>query len=81
MADRTGAGLFAAIFCMLASEGDIDRRAMAHAFWRLSQEYDFAPYQLYCDDELEKLGLARRGVDPRHPDEGETIVYGPEEGG
>ena len=50
----------------------------AHWLWSKQGSYDFSPYQMYVDDALVKLGLARRGVDPDEPDEGETTLYGPE---
>lgn len=48
--------------------------------WDLTGNYDFSPYQIGEDDALVKLGLARRGVDPEHPDEGETLLYKGERG-
>lgn len=77
MADRTSASLFAEIFRMLACDEPPDRKALAKKFWDESANYDFSPYQLYCDDALIKLGLARRGVDPEFPEDGETILYEP----
>lgn len=78
MADRSSAALFAEIFKMLASnEPTSNPKALALRFWDMRREYDFSPYQMYCDEALEALGLLRRGVDPEYPEEGETNIYGP----
>lgn len=74
MSDRTAAELFSSIFQVLASDKPINRIAWAHEFWRRSKDYDFSPYQLYCDDALVKLGLA---VERDGPD-GSEIGYGPD---
>lgn len=75
MADRTAAALFSEVFVMLAedpvTERDLER---ARKFWNLKRGYDFSPYQMYCDDALMKLGLAKRGPDPEEP-ERERVLY------
>lgn len=78
MADRTSAGIFGDIFKELAKDEPIDRVAFAKKVWEWSQGYDFSEYQMDCDDALLKLGLARRGIDPRYPNDGESIIYGEE---
>lgn len=55
MADRTSAYLFAEIFQLLA-EHELNEKSKY--FWDLSKDYDFQPYQMYCDETLLKLGLA-----------------------
>ncbi|RJQ25725.1 hypothetical protein C4577_05005 [Candidatus Parcubacteria bacterium] len=77
MADRTSAAIFGDIFNMLASDEPIDKKQMALKVWEMSGEYDFTPYQMYCDDALIELGLARKGVDPECPEDGFAIQYGP----
>jgi hypothetical protein len=77
MADRTSAELFGEIFKLLAGDGPLDRTALARHFWEKSQGYDFCHYQMYCTEALMRLGLARRGIDPRHPEDGEVMLYGP----
>lgn len=55
-----------------------EHKAMALKIWPFTQEYDFDEYQMGCDEALIKLGLARMTVDPRYPEDGEVVVYGPE---
>jgi hypothetical protein len=80
MSDRTSASLFADIFKILADHvppGD-ERDALARRIWASTRDYDFSPYQMYADESLISLGLARRGVNPDWPDEGEVTLYGPD---
>jgi len=77
VADRTSAGIFGDIFRMLADDAPLDRDSFARQIWEMSQGYDFHSCQMDADDELVKLGLARRMVNPEHPDDGEVIVYRP----
>ena len=63
MADRTSARIFAMVFEHLAEEASDRDKAMAKRLWALTGEFDFSPYQMYCDEALEKLGLAERGGD------------------
>lgn len=78
MADRTSAGLFGEIFAYLATQPQTPQRdAFALRCFQMTHEYDFSSYQMGADDALITLGLARRGVDPDYPDEGETLLYGP----
>lgn len=79
MADRSSAALFAAIFEHLAANPDDRAKEFARKLWDLSRGYDFNDYQMGADQALTKLGLARRGVDPGYPNDGEAIVYGPAE--
>ncbi len=60
MADRTTAGLFATIFTLLAETPTDEHKAMAAKLWPLTRQYDFSPYQMYCDDALISLGVAHR---------------------
>jgi hypothetical protein len=78
MADRTSAYVFALIFRELAllPEG----RDIAKRIWGHTMKYDFSQYQMECDEALISLGLARRGVDPDYPDEGETVFYADADG-
>jgi len=79
MADRTAAAIFGDIFTFLAEELDPGppRDKLARHFWDQSRNYDFHACQMDCPDALIKLGLARKGIDPKHPDDGETMIYGP----
>lgn len=67
MADRTAAGIFSKVFNLLAKNPTEENKEMALEFWEDSQEFDFSPYQMDCDEELIKLGLAKM--------EGEEILY------
>lgn len=81
MSDRTSAHLFGRVFKLIAEyvpPGDA-RDRLAREFWRETQGYDFSDYQMDADDALFALGLARRGVNPDWPEEGEVVLYGPEE--
>ena len=75
MADRTSASIFAKVFEYLAEDNSEKARDFARKFYADSQEYDFNAYQMYCDDALLKLGLAKQGVHPDYPEDGETILY------
>ena len=77
MADRTSARVFGKVFRLLAKKPTDEHKAIATELWPETEEYDFSPDQMYCDDALKALGLAKMGVDPRWPDEGEVIIYGP----
>ena len=77
MSDRTTALVFAAVFEHLAEPEVLmtvpdQARTLAKKMWGLMSDYDFSPYQMYCDDALLKLGLAHRVTDKYNPDE--TIV-------
>ena len=80
MADHTSAGIFGEIFVRLAKTPDERNIEFAHWLWGKSMQYDFSPCQMECQDSLVKLGLARRGVDPRWPQDGETWLYKGDEG-
>ena len=60
MADRTSAALFSEIFGYLAGESELT----AIDVWNMTCGYDFDPYQMGCDDALEKLGLMVTCKDP-----------------
>lgn len=75
MADRTSASVFGKIFNILAKNPTEEHKAMAREIWPLQSDYDFSEYQMYADDALIALGLAKIGVDSRYPEEGETILY------
>ena len=66
MSDRTSAELFGRIFGLLASlkkEEKTDPQEIAHEFWEFLEKgsYDFAHYQMDCDEALIELGLAKEG--------------------
>ncbi len=79
MADRSSAAIFGDVFTLLAKELDPGpkRDKLARHFWKESRNYDFNEYQMGCDEALFTLGLARKGVDPDYPEDGETTIYGP----
>lgn len=79
MADRTSAEIFGQIFELLAGDKPLDRRAFARQVWDMGLNYDFHWAQMGCNEALIKLDLARKGIDPDHPEEGETVLYGPVE--
>jgi len=79
VSDRTSASLFAEIFKVIAEHVPPggERDALGSRMWALTQDYDFSSYQMYADASLLALGLARHGVDPDWPDDGEVVLYGP----
>ncbi|GAB3937524.1 hypothetical protein [Larkinella terrae] len=76
MADRTSARLFGKIFGLLAKNPSEEHKAIAKEVFAETDNYDFSSYQMDADDSLMALGLARLGVDPEYPEEGETVLYG-----
>jgi hypothetical protein len=79
MADRTSACLLAEVFKLLAKYGAQEHKDVALEIWGHCARHDFAPYQMDCEPALEKLGLARKHIDPA--DGYEVWSYGPEKDG
>ncbi len=77
MADRTSAGLFGKIFTLLAKNPTEEHKTIAAEIWPETHEYDFSHSQMYCDDALIAIDLARNGADPRYPEDGVILMYGP----
>lgn len=77
MSDRTSAGVFGKMFNLLAKNPTDEHKEIAKELWPEIQEYDFSEYQMYCDDALIALGLAKTGINPKYPEDGEVIIYGP----
>lgn len=75
MADRTSARLFGEIFQLLAENPTEENKLIALKIYDKAGEYDFSWYQMDADESLVTLGLAKRGIDPDYPEEGETILY------
>jgi len=79
MSDGTAALLFGNLFKKFASNPTEEHRKWAHDLWPRISDFDFSSYQMNADDALAVLGLARRGVDPEYPQDGEVWLYGPPE--
>jgi hypothetical protein len=89
MADRTNAELFSLLFEALARhvdkssdadwrpEDDEDVSHLALALFAMTGEYDFSAYQMYCDEALARLGLARPVNEHEDNDEYEYVAYPP----
>lgn len=75
MADRDSAAIFGTIFEFLSQKESWDSKELALKIWQSSQHYDFSPYQMGCDKELLKLGLAKKAIDPEYPEEGKQTLY------
>ena len=77
MADRTTAALFGKIFNLLSENPDQRAKQIAIEIWGERTEFDFCEYQMYCDEALIKLGLAKRVSDEEADDQDEvsTIQY------
>lgn len=78
MSDRTSAAIFGEIFDLLADNPDERNKAIARKIWGKIGEYDFSPYQMGSDRALLRLGIAKMGIHPRYPDDGEIVLYGDE---
>lgn len=81
MSDRNTAIVFARMFEFLADDDVLmsvpDQAVkMARQLWDSMRDYDFSPYEMYCDDALIKLKLARRERDTYDP-HGTVTKYGP----
>ena len=75
MADRTSAGLFGKVFNLLAKNPTSEHKEIAKEIFAEVGNYDFSNYQMYADDALMKLGLAKIGINPKYPDDGEVVIY------
>lgn len=81
MADRSSAAAFGRVFKLLARTPTPAVRALARDVMRLTDEFDFSPDQMECRTALLKLGVAKMGVHPDFPDDGETTLYFDADGG
>ena len=75
MADRTSARVFGRIFELLAKYPTEQNKQIAKEIFSMTVDFDFSNCQMYADNSLIALGLARLGVDPDYPLEGEVIIY------
>lgn len=75
MADRDSAWIFGLVFTRLATAPTPQHVRWAKDLWRKSFDYDFSPEQMCVDPALQKLGLAKKGVDPEYPDDGQVWLY------
>ncbi len=76
MSDRTSASVFGKMFTLLAKNPTEEHKEMAKEIFKMTDEYDFGYYQMYVDEELMKLDLAKIGIDPDYPEDGEVVIYG-----
>ena len=74
MADRTSAEIFGKIFEYLATDPE-RHKEFAQVLAGFAGEYDFDPYQMYCDEALIKLNLIRPALPEEIEDYGENIYY------
>ncbi|EYF02635.1 hypothetical protein [Chondromyces apiculatus] len=79
MSDRSCAEIFGRVFNILAEKPTEDHKQVARKVWAECEACGFTPDQMYADDALATLGLARVGEDPRHPEHGDVWFYGPEQ--
>jgi hypothetical protein len=75
MSDRKSCRIFAGILELLARDCSDDRKALAREVVRMSREYDFSLGDTGADDAGIALGVARRGIDPRYPGDGEMTLW------
>lgn len=77
MVDKTIARAFGMAFGLLAENPTDEHKQIAYLIWKEIDTYDFQVCQMEADWALVKLDLAWEGIDPRWPEEGETIIFGP----
>jgi hypothetical protein len=76
MADRTSAEIFGRVFNYLAkSPQSQERDNFAKFMYKATNDYDFDQCQMGCDKALVALGLAKHGINPRYPEDGEVVIY------
>lgn len=75
MADRTSAEIFGEIFGLLAKNPTEDRKDIAKEIFGMTKYYDFSPYQMYADSACAALGIAKKGINPEYPGEGEVVLW------
>lgn len=75
MSDRTSCEIFAQVLELLARDCSDDHKVLAREVLKLSLQYDFSPCDMDADDAGIALGIARRGVDPQYPDDGEVTLW------
>ncbi len=80
MSDGTSSGIFGEVFRMLAEDPTEQHKEMASKIFAMTENYDFSYCEMEVGDELIKLDLAKMGIDPDYPEDGETIIYKGEEG-
>lgn len=73
MSDRSSAEIFGMVFEYLAEIPDERAKKMAKKMLEASANYDFSAYQMYCDEALIKLGLAKKNGTDEYGNE--CIVY------
>jgi len=59
MSDRTSASIFADVFTMLAENPTKKNKKFANKMYEKISDYDFCISQMYIDDALIKLDLAK----------------------
>jgi hypothetical protein len=80
MADRTSAEIFGEVFTFVSKlEETADTKKLIKFLWKSCWNYDFSPYQMGCDEELIKLGLAKMAKSKYDGDEDE-IIYKKQDG-
>ena len=63
MGDTNSCEIFANIFARLAKNPTDENKTIARETFDDSRRYDFADYEMECDDALIVLGLAKRDVE------------------
>jgi hypothetical protein len=77
MSDGTSAEMFGEMFRTFAEDPSPQHIRWAHKLWGFTGNYDFSSYQLDCDEALITLKLARKRMDPKTPEDGKVMFYGP----
>ncbi len=76
MSDGSGAYLFGSMLRMLAENPTDEHKRMARHLYSFAGDYDFSDYEMGADEAGIALGLARRGINERYPEAGETTLWG-----
>lgn len=78
MSDKDSAAMLSELFLILSKFPPSEMRSeIATWAWEMTKGRDFHPSDMQTDEELTLLGLARKGIDPCYPEDGETTLYGP----
>jgi hypothetical protein len=72
MSDRGAQDIFGTLFRLL---GAYEHVPIAWAMWEKARQFDTHPCDWECDKELMALGLAKRGLSPDDPEDGEITLY------
>ena len=74
MSDRSAASVFSMVFRHLAANPTEQNILFAKEFSQRAEDFDFCKFELWCDEELMTLGLARRPTEEEER-QGADYIY------